>query len=261
MLEDPSSPDAEAFRMLRTSFDFVNLRYSARTVLVTSFVEQEGKSFTTANLALALYRAGRRVVVVDLDARRPSLDRLFGVTGSRGIVDVSAGDTDLSQALVAISTTPATSSDAMHPPISSPDRATVVPLTTATVGGSLHLLPLGRTRPPSPGEFVGSDAVARVLEELKQRADIVLVDSPPLVPVSDALTLSGIVDALLLVSRNGIARRPMVNAVRRALDTSGVPVLGIVVTGVSPQVAYGYSGAYAAGSSPGGAADSAAGAG
>lgn len=257
MLEDPSSLDAEAFRMLRTSFDFVNLRYSSRTILVTSFVEEEGKSFTTANLAVALCRAGRRVVMVDLDARRPSLDRVFGVTGSRGIVEVSVGDTSLSEALVTISSRPVTGSDAMPPATSGRDGATVVPLPTAGAGGSLRLLPLGRMRPASPGEFVGSDEVAGILEELKQGADIVLVDSPPLLPVSDALTLSGIVDALLLVSRSGVARRPMVNAVRRALDASGVAVLGIVVTGVSPQVVAGYSGVYETDSSSEGAAGSA----
>src|SRR5207247_6981470 len=84
-LEEPDGAAAEAFRMLRTNLDFVNIDRSAKTIMVTSAVESEGKSTTIANLAVTLARSGRRVVLVDLDLRRPYLDRFFGLGGRPGV--------------------------------------------------------------------------------------------------------------------------------------------------------------------------------
>ena len=141
MLTHPNGPDAEAFRMLRTSFDFVNLNHEARSVLVTSSVGEEGKSVTSANLAIALARAQRRVILCDLDARKPSIATMFGLDGRSGITDVALGTDELEDALVPIPLTPA--SDAGRPTGSGAE-----PL--------LRVLTLGTTRPPAPGEFVGS---------------------------------------------------------------------------------------------------------
>src|SRR4051794_4252432 len=101
MLDDPTGTQAETFRMLRTNLDFVSLGREARTIMVTSAVEQEGKSTTIANLALAMARAGQRVVLVDLDLRRPYVDRFFGVTGP-GVTQVALGHVTLEEALAPI---------------------------------------------------------------------------------------------------------------------------------------------------------------
>ena len=101
MLDDPTGVQAETFRMLRTNLDFVTLDRDVRTIMVTSAVEQEGKSTTIANLAVALARAGQRVVLVDLDLRRPFLDKFFGLTGP-GITQVALGHVSLENALARI---------------------------------------------------------------------------------------------------------------------------------------------------------------
>ena len=101
MLDDPTGVQAETFRMLRTNLDFVTLDRDVRTIMVTSAVEQEGKSTTIANLAVALARAGQRVVLVDLDLRRPFLDKFFGLTGP-GITQVALGHASLENALARI---------------------------------------------------------------------------------------------------------------------------------------------------------------
>ena len=104
MREDPTSVPAEAFRMLRTNLDFVTLDLEARSLMVTSAVEQEGKSTTVANLGIALARAGQRVVLVDLDLRRPLLNKLFGLTGP-GVTQVALGHASLDQALALVAIT------------------------------------------------------------------------------------------------------------------------------------------------------------
>src|ERR671933_1075164 len=98
MLADPNSIHAEAFRVLRTNLDFFNLEHGARTIMVTSALEEEGKSTTVANLAVALSRAGQRVVLVDLDLRRPTLDRYFEFGGGPGLTDVVLGRAKLAPA-------------------------------------------------------------------------------------------------------------------------------------------------------------------
>src|SRR5262249_25573985 len=110
MLKEPGSVQAETFRKLRTSFEFVNPDGAARTIMVTSYVAKEGKSTTLANLAVALARAGRRVVLVDLDLRAPFLSRLFHVGGRPGITDVALKRAPLEQALRPVALAPLRSS-------------------------------------------------------------------------------------------------------------------------------------------------------
>jgi Mrp family chromosome partitioning ATPase len=102
MMSDSQSPEAESFRSLRASFEFVNLEPGARSVLVTSAHPGEGKSSVAANLAIALSRAGRRVTLVDLDLRRPSLARQFRLSGGAGLTDVAVGSSTLEEALTTI---------------------------------------------------------------------------------------------------------------------------------------------------------------
>jgi tyrosine-protein kinase len=220
MLDDQGGAQTEAYRKLRINLDFANLTLKARTIMVTSATEQEGKSTTVANLAVALARAGRRVVLVDLDLRKPYLDQFFDLTGRAGVTDVALGNVTLDQALWAI-------------PVPGADGG--------PQAGSLHVLPSG-PMPPNPADLIESSVISEVLLDLAPRADVVLLDSAPLLPVSDGVVLSNKVDGMLVVVRASTIKRPVLDELRRILGACPAAKLGFVLTGVAEGEGYGYSG-------------------
>lgn len=233
MLAEPNGAQAEAFRMLKTNLEFVNLDRSVKTIMVTSAVEGEGKSTTVANLAVTFARAGERVVLVDLDLRRPVLNRFFGLRGRSGLTQVALGHADLEDALVSIA-------------VSSPgrnDRAQGNGKSNGHLEGLLEVLPSGPI-PPDVGEFVGTGALMSILDSLRGRADVVLIDAPPLLHVGDTRLLASKVDGVILVTRLNVLRRPMLKEVQRVLDATPAAKLGFVITAAEAEEGYGY-GAYA----------------
>ncbi|MBA2475907.1 MAG: CpsD/CapB family tyrosine-protein kinase [Actinobacteria bacterium] len=230
MVADPRSSQAEAFRMLRTNLEFVNLEREARTIMITSAVEREGKSTTIANLAVALAKGGRRVVLVDLDLRRPFLDVFFGLQGRPGLTDVALGRVSLEDAIAPISIAEGGRGGARNGHVS-------------TMDGVLEVLPSGPI-PPDPGDFMGTRRLQDILALLGERADLVLIDAPPLLHVGDALALSAHVDALLVVTRLSVVRTPMLAEVQRLLDSCAASKLGFVETGTEQGAAYGYGSYY-----------------
>jgi Mrp family chromosome partitioning ATPase/capsular polysaccharide biosynthesis protein len=239
MLANPTSSQAEAFRMLRTNLDFVELDSDARTLLVTSALEQEGKSTTAANLAVALVRAGRRVALVDLDLRRPYLERFFELRTTPGITDVALGRTPLEEALQRVDL--GTGHRSARPLSSGQENG-------RSEQGLLDVLTSGPI-PPDPGEFVGTRRLAQILTELRGAYETVLLDSPPLLRVGDAMTLSTRADGMIVVTRLNLVRRPMLVELRRLLDASQISVLGFVVTDADTgkrddTYGYGYSSGY-----------------
>jgi succinoglycan biosynthesis transport protein ExoP len=233
MLNDKPGEAGEAYRKLRTNFDFANLTASARTVLVTSAVEKEGKSTTVANLAIAMARGGKRVVLVDLDLRRPILALFFGLEGRPGITEAVLGRVSLSQALVTVGL----------PGISVRDQASSNGKAAAGAHGWLKVLPAGIV-PPDPAEFVGTRGLAEMLLQLRNLADVVLIDAPPLLPVSDAMTLSSDVDGVVLVARAGAVHHGMLSEVQRLLSSMPATKLGFVLTNSQADSRYGYGGYY-----------------
>jgi non-specific protein-tyrosine kinase len=227
MVSRPESGDAEAFRMLRTNLQFVTLEEPAQTILVTSALQQEGKSTTVANLAVALALSGRRVVIVDLDLRRPSLHKLFDLEASIGLTDVALGTNSLEEALMPV---PLVGGKRGRRGKGSDGDAPADVL--------LDILPAGPA-PPNVGEFVGMQAVADILNALRSRADVVLIDAPPMLHVGDAMTLSSRVDGLIVVSRLSGIRRPQLAEASRILAASRARVLGLVATGAEQEDEYG----------------------
>jgi capsular exopolysaccharide synthesis family protein len=224
MLAQPRGTQAEEYRVLRTNLEFVALSADEiKTVMITSAVEQEGKSTVAGNLAVALARSGKRVCVVDLDLRRPYLHRFFHLLHGRGVTDVALGHVTLDEALTEIDVgrSAAGASDGDH--------------------GSLHVLASGPL-PPDPGEFVGTRKLANILAELRNRYDTVVIDNPPLLRVGDAMTLSSRADGLILLTRLNTIRRPTLRELSRVLDAVPTAKLGYVVTGSRPEG--GYSGGY-----------------
>ena len=236
MLDSPTGVQAEAFRMLRTNLDFATLGRNARTIMVTSAVEQEGKSTTIANLAVALARTGQRVVLVDLDLRRPFLHKFFDLD-SPGITQVALGHISLEEALVPIAIADARQRWKANGNGNGNGNG------HGAVKGILEVLPSGPT-PPDPGEFVGTAVLSEILEELRMRADFVLIDAPPVLHVGDAMALSTKVDGILVVTRMQVVRRHMLNELARQLANAPTPVLGFVVTAADEEESYGYGYGY-----------------
>jgi polysaccharide biosynthesis transport protein len=241
MLAEPGGPHAEAFRMLRTNVEFASLDKEAKVIMVTSATEQEGKSTTIANLAVAMARSGQHVVLVDLDLRRPYIDRFFDLGDRPGLTQVALGVAQLGEAIVRVPITGSDSLVSINGNGNGYSNRTSMRQTT----GALDVLPSGPI-PPDPGEFVGTDRLTEILEHLRAHADVVLIDAPPLLHVGDGLTLSSKVDAVLVVTRMEVMRRAMLTELSRLLDTMPANKLGFIVTGAEAEEGYedGYGGYY-----------------
>jgi Mrp family chromosome partitioning ATPase len=233
MVEAPSSPAAEAFRLLRTNVEFTNLEREARTIMVSSAVEAEGKSTTVANLAAAFARAGKRVVLIDLDLRRPFIHKFFELDAP-GVTEVALGAATFDNALAPILIG---SSQRGHSGNGNGGNG------RGRVEYVLDVMAAGPA-PPNPGEFVGTQRLAEILDEVGRRADIVLIDAPPLLHLGDAVTLSAKVDALLVVTRLNVVRRPMLMELHRVLETCPAAKLGVIVTGADADEEHNYAGYY-----------------
>jgi capsular exopolysaccharide synthesis family protein len=224
MLSESPSLATEAIRQLRTNVELANIDTNAKSIMVTSAAPFEGKSTTLSNLAVAIARSGRTVALVDLDLRQPTIAQYFRLQGQAGVTDVALGRTSLDRALVHVRLPGDTAI-----PISG--RAPSEP-------GILRVLPAG-TPAPNPGDFVGTQALSTLLEQLEADHDVVLVDAPPLLVVGDAMTLSRNVDALLVVVRKGVADRREVRELARALEACPSHKLGFVLTGAESSDMYG----------------------
>jgi Mrp family chromosome partitioning ATPase/capsular polysaccharide biosynthesis protein len=236
MLAHPASAQAEMYRMLRAKLEFANLERAAQIVMVTSAVEGEGKSTTAANLAVAFARGGTNVLLVDLDFRRPSLDRFFGLVGSPGLTDVALDHVELEAAVTRVALGAA---DASAAAANGRNGA-------GSIAGVLEVVPLGPT-PPDPGEFAVGRALPTLLERLRARADLIVVDSPPILQVGDALALAARADALVVVTQLGVVRRETLGELARALEACPTAKLGVVLTGAHEEDSYAGSHRYAGG--------------
>jgi succinoglycan biosynthesis transport protein ExoP len=215
MMAAPMSREAEPFRVLRASFDFANADYQAQTIMVTSAVDGDGKSTTVANLAVALARAGRRVVLIDFDLRNPHLHRFFNLDERPGLIDVELGDVEFEDALR---------------PVEVAEQDSGAEKGIARREGWLDVLPAGHSL-QAPDELGAERAVARIVKGLRDRADFVLIDAAPLLPVGDAIALSQYVDALVLVIRLNTLHSSSLDDLRRILSSSPAQKLGFVLTG------------------------------
>jgi polysaccharide biosynthesis transport protein len=232
MIREPSSVQAETFRKLRTSMEFVNPDGELRKIMVTSAVEQEGKSTTIGNLAVALAIGGRRVSLVDLDLRRPYLSRLFHVGGRPGITDVAIKSASLADAVRPIGLPTGVAGE-----LSMNGRSATSNGRPAE--GHLQLLPAG-TIPPSIGEVLHDARLLEILDQLAEKSDLVLIDAPPLLAFGDTLSLSSHVDAIFAITRLSRVQRPILHEFSRQLQNCRTKRLGYVLTGVEHSESYRY---------------------
>lgn len=235
MLESPAAREAEAFRILRTNLDLAKLPFG--TVMLTSASESEGRTTTLANLGIALARSGQDVILVDLDLRRPSLGPLFKLGD---LVDLGAGRVAIRPGVTDVAVKRVRLDRALVPIAFTDDQADGTEKEAngawREIEGALEVLPAG-SRPPDPGDFVGTHLLTDVLHKLVERADFVLVDSPPILTVADAVTLGAEVDAVIVAVRID-ARRDEIDELRRVLDACPAPKLGYIVTGADVDTPY-----------------------
>ena len=207
---------AEAYRKIRTSIDLWGLPHPTR-LLVTSAGQGEGKSTTAANLAVVFGQSGRRVVLVDADLRRPHLHTLFDQRNTRGLTSLLVNRE-------------AAARDALH--------STTVP--------NVSLIPAGAS-PPNAAELLASARMREVLDELGELADIVIIDSPPVLGVSDPVILAATGGAGMLVVQSGVTRPRSLLRARDALLKTDAVLLGAVINAARPRVTAEYYGDYAYG--------------
>ncbi|MEW6046037.1 MAG: CpsD/CapB family tyrosine-protein kinase [Bacillota bacterium] len=203
VMGDRRSLAAEAFRNLRTNLQYAAVGSKLRSIVVTAAGPDEGKSTITANLAVAVGQGGTRVIAVGADLRRPSLHRAFGLSHHAGLTSVLLGRLPLEEAVHHI------------------ERYQV------------DVLPSGPL-PPNPAELLGSSQMGALLEELTRRWDLVLVDTPPVVALSDASLLAAKTDGVLLVVTANQTPREVVAAARRQLEQVGARIVGVVLNRVRP---------------------------
>ena len=204
----PGSPEAESYRSVRTTL-FVCSDDQQNVVQVTSPEPGDGKTTFISNLAIAMAQSGKRVLLIDSDLRRPTVHKLFGVDQEVGMSDVLAGQIEFLNAV----------------------KQTVVP--------SLSLLTAGIS-PANPAELLSSPRFERLLTDAKREFDFVLVDTPPLLVVSDPCVVASHTDALLLVVRYAKNKRIAAQRAAELLETHGVNVIGVVANGVQRSATDGY---------------------
>jgi capsular exopolysaccharide synthesis family protein len=209
------TPAAEAYRSLRTSVRFLDVDRPLRTLLVTSPTEGDGKTTTVANLAVAVARSGQRCIVVCGDLRQPRLHEHLGVGWEPGLTSVLLGEVTLEEALQPV-----------------------------PYADGLRILASGDI-PPNPSELLSSDAAIQVLERVGDGVDLVLIDSPPVLPVTDALVLAKQVDGVILVADARHTGLPEIREAHQRLEQVGAPLVGTVLNSAEGTAAgsYGYTSA------------------
>lgn len=210
-VKHPRSPVAEAYRVLRTNLRFSGIENPSGALLVTSAGPGEGKTTTAGNLAVAMAQAGKKVVLVDTDLRRPFVHNLFGLPNDVGLSNLFLDDT-----------------------------STIDSIMQSTAVDGLRVITSGQS-PPNPAEVLDSKRMSEVIEALRTRADMVIFDSPPVLAVADASILGSRCSGAILVVDSGRSRT---EAVRRGADTlrqTNVKLLGVVLNKLSSGHTLGYS--------------------
>ena len=207
---DPKNPAAEAYRVIRTSVQFAQAGKELKTIAITSCTPNEGKSMTVANLAIVLTQAGKSVLIMDCDMRNPTVHKNFNLSNKVGLSSCISMGTAVADAV----------------------QETGIEGLDALTSGVI---------PPNPSELLGSERMQNILQRAKEEYDYVLIDTPPVLPVTDSLVLGSMVDGLILVIDSGEVKVEMAREVKNQLVHSGANILGVVLNKVrSEHHGYGY---------------------
>lgn len=196
--EQTKSPISEAYRTLRTNVQFTSVDSKTKKIMITSSGPREGKSTTVANLAVSIAQAGKSVLVIDADLRNPSQHKLFQIGNSEGLSSFLIQDQDERSFI----------------------KETIVPGVKVLTGGPI---------PPNPAELVGSQRMKRLIKEVSEQFDVVLIDTPPIIAVTDAAILAQEVDGVILVIASGEVNKEYAQRAKEQLDIVGAKILGAVI--------------------------------
>lgn len=211
LLQEPSSVIAESYRTIRTALQYVRVDQPVRLLQITSPQPQDGKTTTAVNLATAFAATGRKVLLVDLDLRRPRVHKFFDMPNDDGFTNLGMKSKTREQAIVQIA---------------------AVPGLSVMVSGPV---------PANPAELLENKATRDALTSLAKEYDVVIVDSPPILGLSDSLIISSIVDSTILVANSGVAKKRDLRAAVDYLNKVQAPLVGAIVNGVEISKGYGYS--------------------
>lgn len=206
---DPKNPGAEAYRVIRTGIQFAQAGKELQTIALTSCTPNEGKSTTIANLAVVLTQAGKSVLLIDCDMRNPTVHKNFNLSNKVGLSSCISMGTALSDAV----------------------QKTSIEGLYALTGGVI---------PPNPSELLGSEQMKNVLQRAKEQYDYVLIDTPPVMPVTDALIVGRFVDGMILVIASAEIKVEMARDVKNQLVNAGANILGVVLNNEHHGYGYGY---------------------
>ena len=196
----PKSITAENYRSLRTNIQYSSIDKQVKTLVVTSSNAGEGKSTVAGNLAYTFFQSGKRVLIIDCDLRKPSLHRKFNVSNEVGLTDVLVGTSELNKVM-------------------------------KKIDDNLYLLTTG-TLPPNPAEIIGSNTMENFLEECKINFDYIILDTPPILPVTDSKLLAIKADATVLVVRSEISKLKHVSQAFKELGKVNANVIGTILNDV-----------------------------
>ena len=210
--DEPDAAAEEAFQTLRASLMYFNVDREIKSVLITSPSQGDGKTTVATNLARSMARAGKDVILVDADLRRPQVAWRFHVAGATGLGAVLVGEANLQNAFV------------------EPE--------SDTLAGRLRILPAGPP-PPNPSELLASQRMTRLVQKLTEACDMLIIDSTPLLTVSDSLPLVEIVSGTVLIARINETSKDAVKRLQSVISNAGGTMLGSVVTGTAATALYG----------------------
>lgn len=197
--EKPKSPISEAYRSIRTNIQFANIDKEIKTIMFTSTSKSEGKTTTVSNVALTMADAGHKVLVIDCDFRNPSVHKMFSLTNKYGVTDLLLKEKDYKEYLNRIAT---------HE--------------------NLDVLTAGKV-PRNPSELLYSNAMKKLIVALKQDYDYVMVDAPPILPVTDATVMATYIDGVVIVCASGVAEVESVNKAVDSLKKVGANIIGAIL--------------------------------
>lgn len=195
---NPKSPISEVYRILRTKIHFSSKEQEIKTLMITSTQTGEGKTTTISNLAVTYAQEGKRVLLVDADMRKPSLHRVFSVPNHQGLSTLLTGHTSVQDSI------------------------------QETIVSNLSLLPSGPV-PANPAELMDSAVMRELLEQLKPEYDVILLDTPSVLSVSDSVIVSALCDGVVMIVASGKVRKDHLKKAKEQLDHVNANMLGIVI--------------------------------
>jgi capsular exopolysaccharide synthesis family protein len=218
----PHSTLAESYRTLRTNIQFASLEKNAKVIMLTSSSPKEGKSTTTANLSMTMAQVGLRTLLIDADMRKPMVNKVFGLEREPGLSDILLGNYELEESIKTVT-------DIMMGKMGMEDI-----MKTPGID-NLHIITSG-VIPPNPSELLNSPRMKEFIETVREMYDVVIFDTTPILPATDAAVLGSKVDSVVLVYKAGAIARGALKRAKVQMDNVNAKVLGVVLNALKSEV-------------------------